>query len=130
MPFARIDLHKRKPPEYLTSESVKEALALLGSPSDDNFQIITQHDPGALVFNRGSRVLDWDTRSGVVVITKVSAALDHDEQSCYAFYRRLVDVLGQRPGIRSEDVFLMLHSCPLWYHSFAGWVPLRLRQGR
>lgn len=132
MPFTRIDLHRGKPPEYLAalSESVNDALALLGSPPEDNFQIITQHDPGGLVFDRQFRVPNGGTRSDDFVVITVSAALDHDEEGSEAFYRRLVELLGERPGVRPEDVFIMLHSSPLWYFSFAGGVPLRLGERR
>lgn len=128
MPFTRIDLHRGQSREYLTglSESVNEALSLLGSPPEDNFQIITQHEPGGLVFDRQFRVPDGRSRSDDFVVITVSAALDHDEPGSEAFYRRLVDLLAERPGIRPEDVFVMLHSSPLWYFSFADGIPLRL----
>lgn len=129
MPFTRIDLHRGKPPEYLTavSESVNDALALLGSPPDDNFQIITQHEPGGLVFDRRFRVADGGSRSDDFMVITVSAALEHDVEDSAAFYRRLVELLGERPGVRPEDIFIMLHSAPLWYFSFANGVPLQLR---
>jgi hypothetical protein len=128
VPFSRIDLLSGKSPEYLraVSESVNDALVLLGSPPEDNFQIITQHDSGGLVFDRHFRVADGGERSDDFLVVTVSAALEHDEEGCEAFYRRLVDLLGERPGVRPEDVFIMLHSAPLWYFSFANGVPLRL----
>ena len=131
MPFTRIDLLRGKSPDYVTamSESVNDALALLGSPPEDNFQIITQHEPGGLVFDRHFRVPDGGARSDDFIVITVSAALDHDAESSEAFYLRLVDLLGERPGIRPEDVFIMLHSAPLWYCSFANGVPLRLGRG-
>lgn len=132
MPFTRIDLHRGKSSEYLTalSVSVNDALALLGSPPEDNFQIITQHEPGGLVFDRHFRVPGGRSRSDDFVVITVSAALDHDEQGSEAFYRRLVDLLAERPGVRPEDVFVMLHSSPLWYFSFADGTPLRLGVNR
>ena len=128
MPFTRIDLLRGKPPEYLAavSESVNEALALLGSPPDDNFQIITQHEPGGLVFDRHFRVPEGGSRSDDFMVITVSAALDHDLEHSGAFYRRLVEMLGERPGVRPEDIFIMLHSSPLWYFSFANGMPLQL----
>ncbi len=128
MPFARIDLLRGKPPEYLTavSESVNDALELLLSPPDDYFQIITQHEPGGLVFNRHFRVAGGGLRSDDFMVITVSVALEHDEEHCEAFYRRLVELLGERPGVRPEDIFIMLHSSPLRYFSFANGVPLRL----
>jgi hypothetical protein len=129
LPFARIDLLRGKSQEYLSavSESVNDALALLGSPPEDNFQIVTQHEPGGLIFDRHFRVPDGGSRSDDFMIVTVSAALDHDAEDSGAFYRRLVELLAERPGVRPEDVFIMLHSAPLWYFSFANGVPLQLR---
>lgn len=128
MPFTRIDILRGKSPEYLTavSESVNDALALLGSPPEDNFQIITQHEPGGLVFDRRFRVPGGGSRSDDFMVITVSAAVDHDEEGSAAFYRRLVELLGERPGVHPEDIFIMLHSSPLWYFSFANGEPLRL----
>lgn len=128
MPFARVDLLRGKSPEYLAavSESLNEALTLLLSPPDDRFQIITQHEPGGLVFDRHFRVANGGTRSEDFMIFTITVALEHDEDHCEAFYRRLVELLGQSPGVRPEDIFIMLHSVPLWHFSFANGVPLRL----
>lgn len=128
MPFTRIDLHRGKSQEYLTalSESVNDALTLLHSPPEDNFQIITQHEPGGLIFDRHFLVPNGGSRSDDWIVITVSAALEHDENGSAAFYSRLVELLGKRPGVRREDIFIMLHSSPLWYFSFANGVPLRL----
>jgi len=128
MPFTRIDLLKGKSPEYLAAvtDAVNDALSLLHSPPDDMFQVITQHEPGGLVFDRKFRVADGEERSEDFIIITVTAALDHDEEHCEAFYRRLVELLGERAGVRPADVFIMLHSVPLWYFSFSHGIPLRL----
>lgn len=128
MPFTRIDLLRGKSDEFLQgmSESLNDALALLESPPEDRFQVITQHEPGGLVFDRGFRVEGGGRRSDDFVVFTVSVALHHDQDSAGAFYRRLVELLGERPGIRPEDVFIMLQESPLWYFSFSHGIPLEL----
>lgn len=128
MPFSRIDLYRGKSEEYLRglSESLNEALTLLKSPPEDRFQIITQHEPGGLIFDRGFRVEGGGQRSDDFVVFTVYVALHHDQESAAKFYRRLVELLGQNPGIRPEDVFIMLQESPLWYFSFSHGVPLQL----
>jgi phenylpyruvate tautomerase PptA (4-oxalocrotonate tautomerase family) len=58
MPFVNISLARGKSGEYLeaVSRAVHDALVTeLGMKPEDNFQLIHQHEPGELVFNRGFR---------------------------------------------------------------------------
>ena len=55
MPYARISLHRGASPDYLRalSASVYQAMhEAFEVPAGDCFQVIHQHDPGELVFDR------------------------------------------------------------------------------
>ena len=58
MPFVNISLARGKSQEYLegVSRAVHDALvAELGMKPDDDFQLINQHEPNEMVFNRTFR---------------------------------------------------------------------------
>lgn len=108
MPFTRISLQTGKSPDYLraVSDSLHQALVeAFEVPPTDRFQAIHQHAPGELVFdahyNGGPRSADWvlfDIRAGRPRRTEVKRA----------FYRRLVELLGQSPGLAPADVMVVI----------------------
>ncbi|HEY2671193.1 MAG TPA: tautomerase family protein [Rugosimonospora sp.] len=58
MPFVNIALARGKPRKYLenVSNAVHEALvAEFGMQPGDRFQLIHQHEPDEMIFNRGFR---------------------------------------------------------------------------
>lgn len=129
MPLTRISLARGKSPEYLRalSDSLHRALVeAFDVPPDDRFQIIHQHEPGELVFDRhylgGPRSQDF-------VLFQVTAGRPRTTATKAAFYRYLVECLAEAPGIRPEDVMVVISTTQLDDWSFAGGLASMIQDG-
>jgi phenylpyruvate tautomerase PptA (4-oxalocrotonate tautomerase family) len=108
MPLVTIDVLKGRPPEEIEaiSDAVHEAMVeLLDVPVRDRFQIVTQHGPDTLRFDR--HYLDIE-RSDRFVLVTITLAAGRSTDAKRAFYRRLADLLVERVGLRPEDLALTL----------------------
>jgi phenylpyruvate tautomerase PptA (4-oxalocrotonate tautomerase family) len=108
MPYARISLLKGKSPEYISriSENVHRALVeTFDVPQKDRFQVIHQHEPGELVYDPDYLC---GPRSDDYVLIAITAGRPRDTRTKQAFYRRLAELLGQSPGVRPEDVMVVI----------------------
>ncbi len=106
MPFTRISLLRGKSPDYLKSLSDNFHRAMVESfsvPPDDRFQAIHQLEPGELVFDRAFLGI---SRSDDFVLFDITVGKPRTTEVKQAFYRRLVDLLSDAPGIRPEDVMI------------------------
>jgi phenylpyruvate tautomerase PptA (4-oxalocrotonate tautomerase family) len=122
MPFVSISLARGKSVEYLdgVSSAVHEALVQeLGMNPDDRFQLIDQHEPGEMIFNRDFR---GGPRSDDFIVFTITEGIDSGDQAKQRFYKTLVDLLQKNPGVRGEDVFVMIHLTPPANFSFASGV--------
>src|ERR1700735_3418139 len=122
MPFVNISLARGKSKEYLDAVSfaVHEALVQeLGMNPDDRFQLIDQHEPGGMIFSRDFR---GGPRSDDFVVFTITEGIDSGDQAKQRFYQTLVDLLEKDPGVRGEDVFVMIHLTPPANFSFADGV--------
>jgi ketosteroid isomerase-like protein/phenylpyruvate tautomerase PptA (4-oxalocrotonate tautomerase family) len=122
VPFVNISLARGKSREYLeaVSRAVHDALvAELHMKSEDDFQIIHQHEPDELVFTRnfrgGPRSDDW-------ILFTITDGLERGEQAKRRFYKTLVRLLEEGPGVRPADVFVMMTVTPPENFSFADGV--------
>ena len=129
MPLTRISLAKGKSPDYLRalSDGLHQALVdAFDVPPDDRFQVIHQHEPGELVFDRhylgGPRSEDF-------VLFQITAGRPRSAETKQRFYRRLVERLAEAPGVRPEDVMVVISTTQLDEWSFAGDVASMI-QGR
>lgn len=127
MPFARVSLRKGKPPAYVRAISDGLHRALVEAfevPADDRFQAIHQHEPGELVFDRAYL---GGPRSDDFVLIHLTAGRPRSAEIKEAFYRRLVEVLADAPGVRPEDVMVIVAQNRLEDWSFSGGVASMLR---
>ena len=118
MPFARISLLKGKSPEFLRALSDGVHAALVDDfnvPKDDRFQAIHQHEPSELVFNR---TYLGGPRSDDFVLIHITAGKPRSTAVKKAFYKRLVGGLAQAPGLRPEDVMVIINTTALDEWSF------------
>ena len=123
MPFVSISLARGKSRGYLdgVSSAVHEALVQeLGMSPDDRFQLIDEHEPGERIFSRDFR---GGPRSDDFIVFTITEAIDSGDQAKERFYKTLVDLLQKNPGVRGEDVFVMIHHTPPANFSFASGVP-------
>jgi hypothetical protein len=122
MPFVTISLARGKSREYLegVSSAVHEALVQeLGMNPADRFQRIDQYEPGDMTFNRNFR---GGPRSDDFIIFTITEGLDSGDEAKQRFYKTLVDLLQKNPGVRGEDVFVMIYRTPPGNFSFASGV--------
>src|ERR1700761_8329258 len=108
MPFTRITLHRGKSPEYLKalSDNFHDAMVeAFNVPVADKFQALHQLEPGELVFDRNYLA---GPRSDDYVFFDVTIGKPRSVEVKQAFYRRLVERLGQAPGIRPEDIMVTI----------------------
>ena len=116
MPMVRISLLKGKPRSYLQalSDGIHHAMVeAFDVPRDDRFQVIHQHEPGELVFDRNYM---GGPRSDGFVLVCVTTGKPRSTSMKEAFYRRLADVLAESPGIDPKDVMVVIGMT-----SFDGW---------
>lgn len=119
MPFTRISLLRGKSPAYLRALSDSLHQALVESfevPPDDRFQAIHQHAPGELVFDRHYL---RGPRSDDVVIFAITAGKPRTTEVKRRFYKRLIARLAEAPGLRPEDVMVIITTTQRDEWSFA-----------
>ena len=107
MPLVRIDLRKGKDATYREeiSRIVHEALVSVGVPTDDRFQLISEHEPQNLVFDQtylGIR------RTEDLVMIQITWNEGRTLEQKKALYKAIADGLAGRLGLRREDVFVSL----------------------
>ena len=127
MPLTRISLARGKSPDDLRalSDSLQRALVeTFDVPPDDRFQIIHQHEPGELVFDRHYL---GGPRSDDFVLFQVTAGRPRSTATKTAFYRCLVERLAEAPGLRPGDVMVVISTTQLDDWSFAGGVALMVQ---
>jgi 4-oxalocrotonate tautomerase len=107
MPLVRIDLRKGKQAAYREAISavVHEALASVGVPKDDRFQVINEHDSENFAFDQN--YLDI-RRSADLVIIQITWNEGRTVEQKKALYKAIADGLEARLSLRREDVFVSL----------------------
>jgi phenylpyruvate tautomerase PptA (4-oxalocrotonate tautomerase family) len=107
MPLVRIDLRKGKDATFREeiSRIVHEALVSVGVPTDDRFQLISEHEPPNLLFDPtylGIR------RTEDLVMIQITWNEGRTLEQKKAIYKAIADGLGGRLGLRREDVVVNL----------------------
>jgi 4-oxalocrotonate tautomerase len=108
MPLASIDLIKGKPAQYrqAVGDAVYTAMVeILKAPKDDRFQVIAEHDAANFIYDPNFFGI---SRSKDVIFVQLTLAEGRTLEQKRAFYKRLVDDLHDRLGVRKEDVFVSL----------------------
>ena len=105
MPVTRIAIHEGKTAEYkqaLLDEIYAAMRETVAIKDGDRFMAITEH--GDHEFAYGA-FLDID-RSDSLVQIQVFWAPGKTVEAKLAMYKRIVERLGQNPGVRAEDVLI------------------------
>jgi phenylpyruvate tautomerase PptA (4-oxalocrotonate tautomerase family) len=108
MPLIRISLIKGKSPAYIRAiaDSVHQGLIeAYNIPADDRFQIIQQHDRDELIYDADYLGIH---RTDDIVIVTIIAGDWRDTIKKKALYKAITDNLGKSPGVRSENVMIVL----------------------
>ena len=108
MPLVRISLIKGKSPDHIRaiSDGVHRGLMeAYGVPADDRFQLIHQHARDELVYDPDYLGLH---RTDDLVIIDIVAGNWRGTPQKQALYRSITDHLVANPGLRPEDVLIVL----------------------
>jgi 4-oxalocrotonate tautomerase len=107
MPLIHISLRAGKPAIYRQAifdslyQAMREALDV---PEDDQFMTITEHE--ATNFRYGSAY--GIARSADLVYIQVTVFSTRTAEQKKALFERIAERLGENPGIRAEDVFVVV----------------------
>ena len=108
MPLLHISLRAGKPEAYRQAifdglyRAMRETFDV---PEDDQFMTITEHD--AADFRYGASYVGV-IRSDDLVFIQITANNTRTLEQKKALFRRIAELLGESPGIRPEDVFVVL----------------------
>ncbi|CAJ0791760.1 hypothetical protein LMG19083_02196 [Ralstonia psammae] len=108
MPLVQVSLRRGKPAAYHQAifDGVYRALReTFNVPEDDRFMTVTEYD--ASTFSVSPNYLGI-ARSDDVVIIQITANNTRNLEQKQALYRRIVELLSDKPGVRPEDVFINL----------------------
>ena len=105
MPMLHISMRAGKPEAYRQAifdslyRAMREALDV---PEDDQFMTITEHDSANFRHGNAYGV----ARSADVVFIQITVFNTRTAEQKKALFRRIAELLGEKPGIRPEDVFV------------------------
>ena len=105
MPLLHISLRAGKPEAYRQAifDGLYRAMReTLNVPENDQFMTITEHDAANFRYGNGYGV----ARSPDVVYIQITVFNTRTLEQKKALFHRIAELLGESPGIRSEDVFV------------------------
>jgi len=108
MPLVRISLVKGKPEAYRrkVGDAVHRALVeTISVPALDRFQLITEHEPGDIVYDSNYLGI---ARSSDIVIIQITLSAGRTLEQKRALFRRIADNLHAVVGLRREDSWVNL----------------------
>jgi len=107
MPLLHISMRAGKPAAYRQAifDSLYRAMRdALNVPEDDQFMTITEHDAANFRYGNAYGVV----RSADVVYVQITVFSTRTAEQKKALFRRIAELLGESPGIRPEDVFVLV----------------------
>jgi phenylpyruvate tautomerase PptA (4-oxalocrotonate tautomerase family) len=108
MPLVKISLPRGKPREYrqAVADGIHRALVdVIGIPPKDRFQILSEHEAENRLYDRDYLGV---ARSDDTIFVEISLRRGRPPALKSAFYRRVVENLAAAPGVRPEDVAIVL----------------------
>jgi len=111
MPLLHISLRAGKPEAYRQAifDGLYRAMReTLNVPDDDQFMTITEHDAANFRYGNAYGV----ARSADVVYIQITVFNTRTAEQKKALFRRTAELLGENPGIRPEDVFVVVLDTP------------------
>ena len=79
-----------------------ETLAL---PPDDRFQVITEHPPEGLIYDRTYLGIQ---RSDKVVFVQITMSAGRKPQQKRKLFQRMAEILAESPGLKPQDLVINL----------------------
>jgi 4-oxalocrotonate tautomerase len=107
MPLLHISLRAGKPDAWRQAicDGLYEAMRdALGVPGDDQFMTITEHDATNFRYGHAFGI----ARSDDLVFIRITVFNTRTAAQKAALFKRIAELLGQDPGLRPEDVFIVV----------------------
>ena len=111
MPISHVSLRAGKPDTYRQAifDGLYQALRdALDVPEDDQFITLTEHDAANFRYGNAFGI----TRSDDLVYIRIIVFDTRTAEQKKALFRRLAELLSERPGIRPEDLFVNILDAP------------------
>ena len=108
MPLVRISLRQGTTVEYRKAlgDGVHRAMVeTLAVPSEDRFQIVTEHPAEGLVYDPQYLGVQ---RSDRVVFVQITLSTGRKPQQKRQLYKRMSEILAESPGLRPQDLLINL----------------------
>jgi len=108
MPLLHLSMRAGKPAAYRQAifDGLYRAMReTFNVPEDDQFMLITEHEAANFCYN--ASYMDV-ARSDELLFIQITANNTRGLAQKQALYRRIVELLGESPGIRPDDVFINL----------------------
>ena len=108
MPLVRISLMQGTTPEYRKAigDGVHRAMVeALQVPEDDRFQVITEHLPGGLVYNKEYLGVAHTDR---VVFVQITLSAGRKPLQKRKLYKRMAEILKESPGLDPAELIINL----------------------
>jgi len=108
MPLVRISVREGTTSEYrrALADGVHRAMVeAIAVPSDDRFQIITEHPVGGIIYDAHYLGIE---RSEKIVLVQIALSTGRKPQQKRALYRRMAEILADSPGVRPQDLLINL----------------------
>lgn len=108
MPIVKVDIQKNADPTFVVKVGqvvYRAMLSAINVPEKDNFQVLTEHAPGHLVFDPS--YLDIPRTDGFVLI-QITLNEGRTTEAKKSLYQTIADNLHSELNVRREDVFISL----------------------
>lgn len=108
MPLVRISLVRGKPESYRrkVGDAIHRALVeAVNVPPLDRFQIITEHEPGDIVYDSNYLGI---ARTSDILIVQITLSVGRTLEQKRALYRKITSNLAAAVGLRPEDAWVNL----------------------
>lgn len=112
MPLSRISLRAGKSQAYRQAicDSLGDALsAAFDVPEDNKFVLVHEHEAENFHYNADYLGVE---RSDELVVIQLFANNTRSLEQKKRLYGRITELLGEKPGVRPEDVFINLVEVP------------------
>lgn len=108
MPIVRIEVNQGRSESELRTigDAIHDALVTTCAvPSDDRFQVFTEHSPVSLSYDKAFMGMD---RSEGIIIVQVTLSVGRTTEQKVAFFERAAQLLAEKAGARPDDIFINL----------------------
>jgi 4-oxalocrotonate tautomerase len=108
MPLVRVSLRQGKSDDYKRAigDGVYQALReTFTVPDEDRFVTVSEHSESEFQFSKTYMDI---ARTDDLVILQITVSNTRTIEQKKALFARIVELLAQKPGLRTEDVFINL----------------------